>query len=74
MFLATRILRQIRMVVKRAEWHAWRGLDAIARGLLRLTSRRLAGGVRYRRPVHSEAYKKGSLVPLKWWISTADRN
>lgn len=71
-----RIGRAINAALDAAElldrW-AWQKVDAAARWVVRLTTRRLCSA-RRRRRVHSRAYLKAPVIPLRAWYSTADRN
>ena len=78
MRLPTTIFGHGRRVVKALESRAWYRLERFALWTLARSGRHVDGEYRLsllRRTIrHSEAWKKGAVVSVRPWISTADRN
>ena len=74
MKLLTYILGHARRFVKGVSILYWHALERCAKWVLAHPSRKVRAAQRRRRPVHTEAYKKGPVQHCRAWYSTADRN
>ena len=74
MKLSNTTLAAVRRFVKRLDSALWLWLERLAKAVLARSYQHVTLAARHR-VVHSEAYRKGAVVPsVRAWHSTADRN